>query len=227
VSPRARLWGLRLLSLAIAIVLWFIIAVEKRETQRQKGVEASVSYNPPSGLVILNPIQTVTVVLNGPDRLITSLNPFQVDVQVDLKQAQPGTVTANLTAEHVVRPQGLTVVSIKPSQLTLRLDRERTLRLPVEPQFVGEPAAGAVLGDAEVSPAQVQVVGPESMVDRVDHLETSPIRLDGHALDFEEVVNVVSPEPLVQVLQPSRVRVHVPLHLQPVNRPDHGGGKEP
>ena len=219
-SERGRVWGLRLLALVIAVALWFIISVEKRETQRQKGVEASVSYNPPSGLVILNPVQTVTVVLSGPDRLVTSLNPFQVDVQVDLKTAQPGTVTANLTAEHVVRPQGLAVVSIKPSQLTLRLDREKTVRLPVLPQFVGEPAAGATRGEATVVPPQVQVIGPESMIDRVSHLDTAPIRLDGHALDFEEVVNVVSPEPLVQVLQPSRVRVKVPLHLQPVHGTD-------
>jgi YbbR domain-containing protein len=217
-----RLWGLRLLALAIALGLWFVISVEKRETQRQKGVEASVSYNPPSGLVILNPEQTVTVVLSGPDRLITMLNPFQVDVQVDLKMAQPGTVTANLTAEQVVRPQGLKVVSIKPSQLTLRLDREKTARLPVVPIFGGEPAAGAEMGEVVVIPAQVQVVGPESRVDHVDHLETSPIALDGHALDFEEDANVVSPDPLVQVLQPSRVRVRVPLRLQPIDRPGSG-----
>ena len=219
-SERGRVWGLRLLALAIALALWFIISVEKRETQRQKGVEASVSYNPASSLVILNPVQTMNVVLSGPDRLITSLNPFQVDVQVDLKMAQPGTVTANLTTEHVVRPQGLAVVSIKPSQLTLRLDREKTVRLPVVPQFVGEPAAGATRGEPTVIPPQVQVVGPESMIDRVSHLETAPIRLDGHALDFEEVVNVVSPEPLVQVLQPSRVRVKVSLHLQPAHESD-------
>lgn len=212
-TARFRLWGLRLLALAVALALWFVISVEKRETQRQKGVEASVSYNPPAGLILLNPEQSVTVVLSGPDRLITSLNPFQVDVQVDLRGARPGTVTANLTPAQVVRPQGLEVLSIKPSQLTLMLDRERTVRLPVEPRFAGEPAAGARLGKPEVIPPQVQVVGPESMFARVDHLETSPINLDGHALDFEEQVDVVSPEPLVQVLQPSRVRVKVPLRL--------------
>ncbi len=221
-TDRGRLWGLRALALVLALALWFVISVEKRETQRQKGVEAGVSYNPPAGLMILNPVQSVQVVLSGPDRLITNLNPFQVDVQVDLKgETRAGTVTANLVGENVVRPQGLEVVSIKPSQLTLRLDRERTVRLPVWPQFDGEPAAGATRGQAEVIPPQVQVVGPESLLDHVDHLETSPILLDGHALDFEEVVNVVSPEPLVQVLQPSRVTVKVPLHL---GEPASGAG---
>jgi YbbR domain-containing protein len=211
VTDRARLWGLRALALGLALALWFVIAVEKRETRRQKGVEASVSYNPPSGVMILDPVQTVTVVLAGPDRLITRLNPFDVDVQVDFKDPRPGTVTANLTPDHVVRPQGLEVVSINPSQLILRLDREKSARLPVLPRLVGEPAAGAT-SEAEVVPPQVQVVGPESLVDRVDHLETSPINLDGHGVDFEEVVNVVSPEPLVQVLQP-RVTVRVKLHV--------------
>ena len=33
----------------------------------------------------------------------------------------------------------------------------------------------------------------------------------GHALSFEETVAVVSPDPLIQVVQPSKVSVRVPM----------------
>jgi len=44
-------------------------------------------------------------------------------------------------------------------------------------------------------------------------LTTTPIDLTGHALDFKEQVAVVSPDPLVKVVQPSVVTVQVPLKV--------------
>jgi YbbR domain-containing protein len=213
VNERARLWGLRLLALGIALGLWLTVSVVKRTTQRQKVIEASVSYTPPEEMMILNPVQAVSVTLRGPENLIATLNPLQVDVQVDLPGAPPGPVTTNLTPDHVVRPQGLAVVAITPSQLTLQLDRQVSARLPVVPRFVGEPSAGATLGELRVTPDHVQVVGPQSLLRGVTQLDTSPIDLDGHALDFDELVDVVSPDPAIQVLQPARVTVRVSLHL--------------
>jgi hypothetical protein len=59
----------------------------------------------------------------------------------------------------------------------------------------------------------VVVEGPSSRLARLDHVETQPIDLDGHALSFEETVGVVSPDSLVQIQQPARVRVRVPLKI--------------
>jgi len=76
---------------------------------------------------------------------------------------------------------------------------------------VGKPVAGSTLGDPEVSPNQVLVTGPEPMLTRLDSLSTRPINLEGHAFTFEEKVEVVSPNPLIQIAPPGSVTVTVPI----------------
>lgn len=210
-NETARTWGLRLLALVIAVSLWFSVSFEDREALSERLVEASVSYNRPRGFVILDPVQSVNVRLRGSSKAIRRLNPYQVDVQVELAQTEPGIVNVNLGPENVLMPEGLEVVSIEPNAIRVELEREVTQRLPVVPHLVGEPAAGAVVEEPEVFPNQVLVSGPESLLAKIQSLTTRPINLDGHALTFEETVAVVPPDPLIQVVQPSKVSVRVPM----------------
>jgi YbbR domain-containing protein len=222
VSERASLWGLRLLALAIAVVLWFFGSVEKRERASEKVVEANITYSTPSGTVILDPVQTVRVRLRGRTSKIRNLNPFVVDVLVVIPEGRHGSLDVHLGPENVIAPEDLEVVSVDPNLLQLHLDREVSVMLPVLPRLAGEPAAGAVVGTIEVSPERVLVNGPESTLRRVRTLSTSPINLSGHALDFVESAAVLAPDPLIKVVQPSVVSVRVPM--QPPVPPRTGGG---
>ncbi|HZF14211.1 MAG TPA: CdaR family protein [Thermoanaerobaculia bacterium] len=210
-SERARVWGLRLLALAISAAIWYSVSLQGRETLTERVVEASVSYNRPRGFLILDPVQSVNVRLRGSSKKVRMLNPYQVNVQVEITQNQKGTLSVSLGPDDVQVPEGFEVVSIDPNTIRVELDREVTQRLPVRPQLVGEPAAGAVPGEPEVLPNQVLVTGPESLISKYDWLNTRPISLDGHALTFEETIAVIPPDPLIQVVQPSKVTVRVPL----------------
>ena len=210
-SEGLRTWGLRLLALSIACALWFSISLADRQALSERLVEASVSYNRPLGLIILDPEKSVRVRLRGGSKQVRELNPFQVSVQVELLQSSPGRFSVNLGPENVLLPLGLEVVSIEPNVIRVELEREVTRRLPVRARLIGEPAAGAVVEELEVFPSQVLVSGPESLVARIESLETIPISLDGHALSFEAETAVVAPDPLVQIVQPSRVTVRIPM----------------
>jgi len=214
VSGTGRIWGLRFLALAIALALWFVLSFERREETSEKVVDASVSYLRPDDLTILDQRQTVEVTLSGPRDAVNRVTPADVSAQVDVRGARPGPLTVSLTPQNITLPSGLRVQSIAPASFTLHIDRQVTRRIPVEPQLTGEPAAGAMVGDVEVLPPQVDVVGPQSQVDELESLPTSPVRLDGHALSFEEVVAVVVPEDVtVRQVEPSRVTVRVPLRV--------------
>jgi YbbR domain-containing protein len=211
-SESVRTWGLRLLALGIAIGLWLNVSFEDRQELTERVVEAGVSYGRPVGFVILDPVQTVNVRLRGSNRQVRSLNPYMVNIQVDLDQATPGTFNIPLSPRDVLAPEGLEVVSISPNVIRVELEREISHRLPVVPQIVGVPAAGTVAEEPEVFPNQVLVTGPESLLARTEALSTRPINLNGHALTFEQPVAVVSPDPLIQIVQPSEVTVRVPMH---------------
>lgn len=212
-QDQGQTWGLRMLSLAIAVGLWLVIAVEDREARGQRAVTASVLYNSPPDVVLLEPVQELRVLLSGPESQIATLDPRQVSVRVDLQDTEPGSHTLSLGPDDVSTPQGLRVETITPNQLQVEIDRRAIKRLRIEPVFTGEPAAGAILGQVTVVPGEMVAEGPATLLAELEHLETNPINLDGHALNFEEMATVVSPDPLVQLQQPSRVKVRVPLRV--------------
>ncbi len=210
-SPRTGRWGLRLLAVVGAIVVWWLASVEKRERISERLVDASVSYNPPQGLILLDPIQTVKVRLRGPDRRVRAVTPFDLGVVVDVTAQAPGTFPIQLSPSNVVAPQEVEVVAVEPNTLAVRIDREETLALRVVVRLVGEPAGGAVLGQPRSTPDRVQVRGPQSLLLGLASVATAPISLDGHALSFTQTVSVVSSDPLVQIVEPLFVSVEVPM----------------
>jgi len=236
VTERASLWGLRALALFAAILVWFFASVGKRERLSEKLIDAAVTYNPPRGLILLDPVQTVKVRLRGPDRRIRNLVPYVVDVVVDLADSAPGTLDLHLGPENVLRPEEVEVVSVEPNTLRLRVDREGQRTLPVLPRIVGEPAAGASPLTPAVFPPTAVVAGPQSLISSLASVTTSPISLDGHALTFAQTVPVVSPDPLVRVLEPTTVTVQIPMESPDAGdeteaapparaRPDRGGAR--
>lgn len=210
-SDGLRTWGLRLLALFIALALWFSISLDDRQELSERIVEASISYGRPRNIVILDPQSSVRVRVRGNSKQVRELNPYQVNVQVELTNTQPGTHTINLSSENVLLPGELEVISIEPNAIRVDLEMEGTRRVPVLPQIIGKPPAGSVAEEPEVFPNLVLVSGPESMLARIESLKTPPISLDGHALSFQEEVPVVSPDPLIQIVQPTRVLVNVPI----------------
>jgi YbbR domain-containing protein len=211
VSEATRLWGLRLLALAIAVGIWANVSLEEREATTEKLIEASVSYNRPRGFLVLDPVQSVLVRVRGSRKAIRSLNPYMVDVQVEIARTEPGTISLPLGPDNLLMPDELELVSIEPNVIQVEIDREITQRVLVEPRFSGQPAEGFERGEVEVFPNQVLVTGPESMLEKLESLRAQPIALDGKAETFEETLGIVAPNPLIQVVQPSKVTIRVPL----------------
>lgn len=214
-SERARTWALRLLALGISIGIWFNASVEDRLVPSERVVEASVSFNRPRGFMVIDPVRTVNVRLLGNKRAIRQLSPDQVSVSVDLSPRQEGSATINLSRDNVLAPDGLEVVSIEPSKIQVQFEREITQRVPVAPEIVGKPAAGTTIGETEVFPSQVLVSGPQSKLESIVSLSTTPIDLEGRTSTVEETVPVLAPDPLIQIVQPSRVTVRIPIQPPP------------
>ncbi len=216
---RTQIWGLRLLAVGIAVGLWFNFSFEAREAPSERVIEASVSYNRPRGFIVLDQIPSVNVRLRGSSKAVRRLSPFQVNVQVDLAHYREGTWTVNLGSENVLMPENMEVVGIEPASIRVELEKEVSQSLPVVPKLTGEPAGGATMEEPEVLPSQVLVTGPQSRIVRAASLSTEPINLDGHALPFDAIVDVISPDPLIQIIQPFKVQVRVLLQPPQASTP--------
>ena len=218
-SPAAGRWGLRILAIMGALAVWFAASFVKREHQSEKVIDAAVTYNAPRGFVILDPVQSVKVRLRGPDRAIRSLAPQVVDVVVEIPRAEAGSVELPISFDQVLRPVGISVLAVEPNSIRLRLDRELVRELPVKPRLTGEPAGGVIALEPIARPPRVRVSGPHSEVSGLVSVPTSPVNLDGHGITFTQTVNVVSPTPLVRIVEPTFVTVEVPMAM-----PDGAGG---
>ena len=216
-SEKKSLWGLRLLAVGLAVLWLFLATADRRESQTSAiGVEAFINYTTPDQMMLLQSVDRVRVRIRGTSSQIQNLNPFQVSVGVDLRDAGKGTEEVNLAPRDVLLPEGLQVQEIEPSQFVVELDRVAQEIHRVEANLTGEPAAGAVVLGAEVVPPQVLISGPESLVGELQSLQTSPVSLNGHALDFEDRARVISPDAKIQIVQPVVVTVRVSLEVPTV-----------
>ena len=212
-SESRNTWGLRLLAVALAVTTWFVFTVEKRERLSEKVIEATVRYDNFPGLIIVERLESVRVGVRGTVSEMRALNPFAVDVFVELSNPDKGVFEVPLTSDNVFLPGDLEVVSIDPNILNLELVREALALKPVKVDWDDEPAAGAIVQHAEVVPPNVLVRGPEDVVRLISTLSTTPVSLTGHALDFQEQAAVLPPDPLVTIVQPTVVNVRVRMMI--------------
>ncbi len=216
------IWGLRLLALTVAVIAWFVVSLQTREVVAFTAIDATLSYNlqENSRLMILDAPEKVRVKVRGPASKIGSLNPFQVSVRLDLRDAVKGNREVQLGPKDVDLPEGLEVDSIEPNVLQLQIDVTITAMKPIAARLVGEPSAGAVAQEPEVRPRFALVSGPESRIKALASLSTSEVNLNGHATDFEAQAFIVSTDPLIKVEQSLIVTVRVPLVIPGVDTAD-------
>ena len=216
-------WPLRVLALIIAMLLWVFVTLDYRgERAVEKIVEATVTYPPLEGFVILNPVDRVELRLRGRERAIAGVTPFTVGVRVEIEKPRGGVLDVPLSAQSVRVPSDVEVVSIQPNVLHLDVDSELTRLVPVRVRLTGEPAAGARALEAQPRPRELLMRGPASILRPIESVSVS-VSLEGHALSFEEPSVVQSPNPLVSIVQSPVVEVWVPMEQPDLPPADDGG----
>ena len=187
---------LRVTSLALAVVLWIVIAGGDTV---ERGLNVPVELrNRPSDLEITGDLaNSVDVRLRASPGLVESLAPGQLRARIDLAGAEEGEQIIQLTADNIEVPFGFRIVKITPSFLTFNLERSQSRKVPVHPRIEGRPAPGYEVADYASDPLEVSVAGPRSRVQEIENAFTEPVSVDGADMDIEEAVNVGLEDPLL------------------------------
>lgn len=211
-------WILRLLAVLIAVATWATVSFiprleEQSEPLIEREIDATVGYQVPAQHMILNRGHQVTVRVRGRGDLIRNLRTENVDLQVPFP-ASPRLDGANevvLRPSDVELPEGVEVTSVSPDVVSLLIDERQTTSLAVRAEVSGEPSAGARLGEIRVDPQRAIVEGPKRTLSRLTLISTEEISLEGHALDFQEQVELRSPDQNVRVIRPAVVTVIIEM----------------
>jgi len=205
-----RNWFAKLFSVVLATMLWITIS---GEANSEIGIIVPLEYrNVPHLLEITgDTTNSVEVRLRGPGTLIKAISPQDISATVDLGGIRPGEKIVQLTQRNVRVPFGVDIVRVNPAQIRLNLERTLSKTIPVLVKISGEPLPGFKVRETSVTPATVEIQGPESKVRSMEAVPTASIKVDGRNADFTETVDLDLPDPMIRIqrLSPVEVRVNI------------------
>lgn len=159
-------WPLKLLSLIVAVILWFhVLSVEDPQTTQAVTAKV-VPINEPADLksISLTP-ETVELRLRGRESALAQAHTGRIRMEANLRNARVGENEVPLRVAGV--PLNLSVVPGYPTTARVVLDKIIERGRPVHDSVRGEPARGFVIDDVTVEPQEVTVRGATSVVREV------------------------------------------------------------
>ena len=174
--------GLKLLSIALALLLWSFVHGAKI-VDRELSVPIRYVRLPEDVLLVDEAPRQMRVLVSGPAQELALRLRFMrgSEARIDLSRVElPYTRIVPSVSDVAVPPTArLTVVRIvEPTLLTLHLERRVERTVPVRAVLLGEPAAGYELhGTPRVVPGSVRCSGPASVMQNLDEVRTQPVDL--------------------------------------------------
>jgi YbbR domain-containing protein len=202
--------GLKALSLLLAILL-FVVSRQPIIDLRLVGVPIEYRGLGPGVKIVGDAEQTVSLRLSGPRDIVRSLTPNQLLVVADLSGKEPGERSVQLKVDESFLPDNVKVMQIEPPSIRIKLEPNVTKRVSVEAQFEGIVAEGREFYGVEVHPREIEIEGPQSIVDKVERVLTEVVSLDGRATDFRTSVEVEIPQDSARVKTPERIELSVKI----------------
>ena len=195
--------GWKLLSLAIAIILWFmVINIEHPVTTRiytQTLSLENIDALTQQGLTVLNKQQLEDMKVSAKikaqrtslDRLTQYKSNIKATIDLNnMKEAQSGdTISADIS---FVIPEGLgtgfEIVSQSPEKADVVIERLSTKKMPIQVHITGEAGSGYTTLQPQISPNSVQISGAASIIDSV---KTVQVNVDLQQASEDIVVTAV------------------------------------
>jgi YbbR domain-containing protein len=203
-------WYLKVISLALAAMLWALVATE---TSSEIGLEVPLEYRniPPQLEITGDTTNVVQVRLRGSSNVIRDVSSKDVSTIIDMSKMRPGDRIVPLSPQNVQAPFGAEVIRVNPSSVRFNLEKTMTKTVPVIATVLGQPSDGFEVGQVTIEPNKVQVEGPESRVMTLESIATVPIRLDRRQAQIEQTADLDVPDPQIRLSHPGPVNVQVEL----------------
>ncbi len=213
----------KFIALSFSLLVYFTV-------QAKIGVESvvdnvNVRVKMPASLIMLDDrTPKVSVRIKGNERKIKQVSPsnLEIEVAVDETRFIPGEpyTLAILPSNVKTDIDGVSIVDVKPSQLTLDIDRTKTRTVQVRPKFT--PGAklpdGYTTGKITMNPPECRLTGPVSIVDRIEYLTTDPIPVDNTTSESFEYKCTIALNHKAIKISPSEVIAQVEIIKEFENR---------
>jgi YbbR domain-containing protein len=114
---------LKILSLTVALILWFLVAAKK--PAEQEFVVPLLFKNIPAGLRIAGTLpEKVNIRVIGPKIILLKLERQNMKIVLDMQKLKEGPVSFTDIAKYLEIPSGLSLTRISPSKIEVKLIKE-------------------------------------------------------------------------------------------------------
>ena len=160
----------------------------------------------PAELTITGPsLKGIEVYVRGPKSAVRILSNLKIRYVLDLSGVHVGINSIPIKKDRIILPEGISIVKINPTFLTVTIDNKIKKELPVKILFFGKSATGFTVSGAIAKPSSVTLQGPESILGPMDKILTKPIEISGLsesfkkevALDLVEDLEIISPSEII------------------------------
>jgi YbbR domain-containing protein len=188
--------GWKLLSLAIAVVVWGVVA---NEPELSTFTTAGIEYkNLPEGLEISSePVSSVKLELRGPSGQLRGVSDgASPEVILDMSDVRSGERSFPIVDGNVRLVRGVQLVRAIPSVVRIRFERHAQRSVKVIPRF--HERDGYEVADYNVKPDSVTIAGPASHIAQIETVSTDQVNVPGRVGTFEFPVNTFVDDPYVR-----------------------------
>jgi hypothetical protein len=202
-------WKLKLLSVALATMLWFVVYLIG-ETKKEISVPVSIVNLGRNYVIMKTDNAKVAIALNGRVSVLKDIKESDVKVSLSMSNIQEGENVFNISKSNVQIPRGVQIGDIKPSSIKIDIDRivEKKVKTVVrlDKRWIGEYEVKSW------SPDYVMVEGPKRIWEKKLLIETLPV--NDELKQAEETVTVSLDTEGVQAstIKPDTVKVILKRH---------------
>lgn len=158
--------GYKVMSIVLAIIFWmWIIITTNPDMLGQNSLPVTLTTkNQASNIAVISTIPSITVSLNDASQ---SNDISNIVFYVDLTGAVAGEHTYEV---EINNPGNISIKNYSPKKVTLTLDSVKDKIVMIQPNIIGEPAAGYEAGTLILSPEVVNIRGPESILKNMSNV---------------------------------------------------------
>jgi len=191
-------WPAKVLSVAFALIL-FVFHEMGTLTTRTINVPLTVETNSALAPGSDYP-RTVKVKLRGESEGVKAISDSDIEAYLDLSKYE---VEGQYRAPVQVRKKGSVIlpepleITVNPLEVSVNLDTRINKTVPLTASIQGSAVNGFELVSYSVSPDDITVSGPLRIMEALNEIKTDTIDLEGRKSDFNVIVNIANPNPLL------------------------------
>jgi YbbR domain-containing protein len=205
-------WPLKLAAVGLATLLYGGLVASQSTQTLPVVIPIDLNGQPPDTFLLttLDPVTEIRYFAPSGTRPLSS----DFEASIDLSGVQPGSGPQRVPVRVVSIDDRITVVGVQPAAVTVDLDRlgSKTIDVMVEH---GQAPEGLELGEITVTPSQVLVSGPESVIERVVAARASVI-IQPSGIDVDQDIDLVAIDELGEAVgqvevEPPAAHVTIPV----------------